>query len=83
MFLRLVICFFLVCVASCETEKKSEDPPLSEALNAKYFGHFRGKRTVSDSSVSESQNETYYCFHLSSNNLKTKRERNQQQQRDA
>ena len=48
MFLRLVIVFSVVCLANCETEKNSEeDPPLLQALNAKYFGHFRGKRMVS------------------------------------
>ena len=48
MFLRLVVVFFFtVYLASCETEKKSQGPPLLEALNAKYFGHIRGKRTVS------------------------------------
>lgn len=47
MFLRPVIFFSVVCLACCETKKNSEDPPLLEALNAKYFGHIRGKRTVS------------------------------------
>ena len=49
MSLRLVVVFFFtVYLASCETEKKSQGPPLLEALNAKYFGHIRGKRTVSE-----------------------------------
>ena len=49
MFLRLVVVFFFtVYLASCETEKKSQGPPLLEALNAKYFGHIRGRRTVSE-----------------------------------
>ena len=47
MLLRLVILFSVVCLASCETNTNSEDPPLLEALNAKYFGHIRGKRMVS------------------------------------
>ena len=51
MILRIVILLTLVCLASCtETKKKSEDPPWAEALNAKYFGHIRGKRIVSTES---------------------------------
>lgn len=48
MFLRLAVLFCVVCLASSEKEKNSEDPPgLLQALNSKYFGHIRGKRTVS------------------------------------
>ncbi|CAH3137115.1 unnamed protein product [Pocillopora meandrina] len=49
MFLRLAVLFCVVCLASSEKEKNSEDPPgLLQALNSKYFGHIRGKRTGKD-----------------------------------
>ena len=67
MFLRLAVLFCVVCLASSETEKKSEDPPgLLQALNSKYFGHIRGKRTVSIWLICEDltvQPTTTYLYH--------------------
>ncbi|KAJ7386272.1 hypothetical protein OS493_010676, partial [Desmophyllum pertusum] len=64
MFLRLVIFFSVVCLASCsETKKKSQDPPaLLKALNAKYFGHIRGKRTdlADNPPLEEALNNAYF-----------------------
>lgn len=58
MFLRLcILLFLLVCLARCATlQKKSENPPLLEALNAKYFGHIRGKRMVRKVSIVNCRN---------------------------
>ena len=61
MFFRLVILFSVVCLASCETKKNSEDPPLLQALNAKYFGHIRGKRTVSLNTEQQQQQGETNC----------------------
>ncbi|PFX29554.1 hypothetical protein AWC38_SpisGene5680 [Stylophora pistillata] len=63
MFLRLAVLFCVVCLASSETEKKSEDPPgLLQALNSKYFGHIRGKRTDKDDSppLEQALNNAYF-----------------------
>lgn len=63
MFLRLAVLFCVVCLASSEKEKNSEDPPgLLQALNSKYFGHIRGKRTGKDDNppLEQALNNAYF-----------------------